>query len=161
MLAIYSRNKKSSGRQISRSIEATRFGFSVSQSLWSLTGASAAMLPRRLSNFKTIYTCQHRILRGLIIFRCLINTTLLQWPVRPQAIGSPNVDLLPIGPLETNCDEIRIKMQNTNSNKMRFKVSSAKWRPFCLGLDVIIMASGLSQDWPVSKIERRRQSCGR
>ena len=46
------------------------------------------MLPRRLSNFKAIYTCQHKILRGLTVSRCLMNTTLLQGPVRPQAIGS-------------------------------------------------------------------------
>ena len=45
---------KTSYRKISWSIEAARFVFSIVRSLRNLTGISAGVLPRRLSNFKAI-----------------------------------------------------------------------------------------------------------
>ena len=42
-----------------------------------------------------------------------------------------------IGPLGTNFSEILIEILTFPFKKMRLKVSSAKWRPFCLGLNVI------------------------
>ena len=41
-------------RQISRSLEAARFGFQLIQPLWTLAGTSAAPLPRCLWNIRTI-----------------------------------------------------------------------------------------------------------
>ena len=40
--------------KISRNIETVRCGLSVFRSIWYLTGVSAALLPRRLSNFRAI-----------------------------------------------------------------------------------------------------------
>ena len=51
---IYSLSGKTSYRKISCNIEATRFGFRLFQSLWNLTGTSAAALPRCLSNLKAM-----------------------------------------------------------------------------------------------------------
>ena len=49
---LYSLSERTSYRKISWSHEAARFGFRLSQSLWNLTGNSAAALPRCLSYFK-------------------------------------------------------------------------------------------------------------
>ena len=54
-------------------------------------------------------------------------------PERRQAIMWPNAGILLIGPLRTNFNEI-LKFV---LKKMRLKVSSAKWRPFCVGLNVL------------------------
>ena len=58
-------------------------------------------------------------------------------PGRRQAIIWTNAGLLLIGPLGTNFSEILIKILTFSFKKMRLKVSSAKRRPFCLGLNVL------------------------
>ena len=57
-------------------------------------------------------------------------------PDRRQAIIWTNAGLLLIGPLGTSFTEILIEILTFSSKKMRLKVSSAKRRPFCLGLNV-------------------------
>ena len=54
ILGLYSLSGRTSYRKISWSLEATRFGFILFQSFWNLTGPSAAVLPRCLSNFRAI-----------------------------------------------------------------------------------------------------------
>ena len=54
-LGLCSLSGKTSYRKIAWSIEAARFGFRHIQSLWNLTGTSAAVLPRCLSNFRAIW----------------------------------------------------------------------------------------------------------
>ena len=58
-------------------------------------------------------------------------------PSRRQAIIWTNAGILLIGPLATNFSEILIEIINSYFKKMRLKVSSAKWRPSCLGLNVL------------------------
>ena len=58
-------------------------------------------------------------------------------PQRRQAIIWTNAGILLIGPLGTNFSEISIGIQTFAFKKMHFKMSSAKWRPFCLGLNVL------------------------
>ena len=58
-------------------------------------------------------------------------------PSRRQAIIWTNAGILSIGPLGTNVSEILIEILTFSSKKMRMKVSSAKRRPFCLGLNVL------------------------
>ena len=58
-------------------------------------------------------------------------------PGRCQAIIWTNAGLLLIGPLGTNFSEILIEILAFSFKKMRLKVSSAKRRPFCLGLNVL------------------------
>ena len=65
-------------------------------------------------------------------------------PDRRQAIIWTNAGFLLIGPLGTNFSEILIKILTFSFKKMRLKVSSAKRRPFCLGLNVL-MSPSLSQ----------------
>ena len=54
-----------------------------------------------------------------------------------QAIIWTNAGILLIGPYETNFSEILIGIQTFSFKKMHLKMSSAKWRPFCLGLNVL------------------------
>ena len=56
-----------------------------------------------------------------------------------QAIIWTNAGILLIGPLGTNFIEILISIQTFSFKKMLLKMSSAKWRPFCLGLNVLII----------------------
>ena len=59
-------------------------------------------------------------------------------PGRRQAIIWTNAEMLLIGPLGTNFSEILIKMHTFSFKKIHLKLSSAKWQPFCLGLNVLI-----------------------
>ena len=58
-------------------------------------------------------------------------------PGRRQAIIWNNAGLLLIAPLGTNFSEISIVIQIFSFKKMHVNMSSAKWRPFCLGLNVL------------------------
>ena len=56
-------------------------------------------------------------------------------PGRRQAIIWTNAGISLIGPLGTNFSEILIGIQTFSFTKMHLKMSSAKWRPFCLSLN--------------------------
>ena len=58
-------------------------------------------------------------------------------PGRRQAIIWTNAGVLLIGPLGTNFSENSIEILTFSFTKMWLKVSSTKWRPFCLGLNVL------------------------
>ena len=58
-------------------------------------------------------------------------------PGRRQAIIWTNAGMLLIGPLGTNFNEILIEIHTFSFKKMHLKMASAKWRPFCLGLNVL------------------------
>ena len=57
-------------------------------------------------------------------------------PGRRQAIIWTNAGILLIIPWGTNFSEILLGIQAFSFKKMHWKMSSAKWRPFCLGLNV-------------------------
>ena len=54
-----------------------------------------------------------------------------------QAIIWTNAGILLIRTLGTNFSEILSTIHAFSSNKMHLKMSSAKWSPFCLGLNVL------------------------
>ena len=58
-------------------------------------------------------------------------------PGRRQAIIWTSAGILLIGPLGTYFNEILIEIHTFSFKKMHLKISSAKWRPFCLGLNVL------------------------
>ena len=60
-------------------------------------------------------------------------------PARRQTIIWTNDGILLIGPLRTNSIEILIGIQKFSFKKMHLKMSYAKWRPFCLGLNVLTL----------------------
>ena len=79
---------------------------------------------------------------GWVTHKCVSKLTIIGSdnglsPDRRQAIIWTNAGLLLIGPLVTNFSEILIEILAFSFKKMRLKVSSVKWRPFCLGLNVL------------------------
>ena len=59
--------------------------------------------------------------------------------VRRQAIIWTNAGILLIGPLGTKFNQIVIAIHTFSFTKMHLKLSSAKWRPFCLGLNMLTL----------------------
>ena len=58
-------------------------------------------------------------------------------PARHQPIIWTNAGIFLIGTLGTNFSEIWIGIQTFSFTKLHLKMSSAKWRPFCFGLNVL------------------------
>ena len=58
-------------------------------------------------------------------------------PGRHQAIIWTNAGILLIGPLETIFSEILFEIHTFSFKKLHLQMSSGKWRPFCLGLNVL------------------------
>ena len=59
-------------------------------------------------------------------------------PGRRHNIIWTSVGILLIWPLGTNFNGILIRYQTFLFKKMHLKMSSAKWRPFCLGVNVLM-----------------------
>ena len=80
---------------------------------------------------------------GRVTQICISNLTIIGSgnglsPGQRQAIIWTNAEILLIGPLGTNFSEILIEIQIFSFKKMRLKVSSSgRWRPFCVGLNVL------------------------
>ena len=64
-------------------------------------------------------------------------------PGRRQATIWTNAGILLSRPLRTNFSEILIRIKRFSFKKMHFKMSSAKWRPFCLGLNELMSTGPL------------------
>ena len=79
---------------------------------------------------------------GRVTHICVVKLTIIGSdnglsPGRHQAIIWTNARILLIGPIGTNFIENFIGIQTFSFKKMHLKMSSAKWRPFCLGLNVL------------------------
>ena len=79
---------------------------------------------------------------GRVTHICVGNLTIIGSdnglsPGRRQAIIWTNAGLLLIGPLGTYFSEILIQIQQFSLKKIDWKMSSGKWRPSCLGLNVL------------------------
>ena len=75
-------------------------------------------------------------------------------PGRRQAIIWTNAGILLIRPLEINFNEILIEIHTISFKKIHLKMSSGKWRTFCLGLNVLteIMAWYMSMTMTMKDI---------
>ena len=60
-------------------------------------------------------------------------------PGRRQAIIWTNAGIYIIGPLGTNFSEIVNEILTFSFKEMQSKMWSGKWRPFCLGLNVLMV----------------------
>ena len=79
---------------------------------------------------------------GRVTHICVVELTIIGSdnglsPGRRRAIIWTNTGILSIGPLGTNFSEILIEIYTFSFKKMHLKMSSGKWRPFCLGLNVL------------------------
>ena len=86
---------------------------------------------------------------GRVTHICVGNLTIIGSdnglsPIRRQAIIWTNAGILSIGHLGTNFSEILIEIHTFSFKKMHLKRSSGKWRPFCLGFNVLL-------SWNLSK----------
>ena len=82
--------------------------------------------------------------RGRVTHICVSKLTIIGSdnglsPGRRQAIIWTNDGILSIGPLGTHFGEILSETRTFSFKKMHLKISSGKWRPFCLGLNVLII----------------------
>ena len=79
---------------------------------------------------------------GRVTHICVGNLTIIGSdnglsPGRRQAITWTNVGILLIGPLGTNFSEMLIEIHIFSFKIIHLKMSSGKWRPFCLSLNVL------------------------
>ena len=70
-------------------------------------------------------------------------------PGQRQAIIWTNAGILLIRTLGTNFSEILIEIRIFSFKKMGLKVSSAKWQPFCLGLNVLNGMENNERSWHI------------
>ena len=61
-----------------------------------------------------------------------------------QAISWANAEILLIEPLGTKLSEILIELHTFSFKTMHLKMSSGKWRPFCLGPNVLTKHESVS-----------------
>ena len=73
-------------------------------------------------------------------------------PGRRQTIIWTNAGILLIWPLVTNFNEIPTEIYIFSFKKMHLKMSNGKWRPSCLGLNVLTM-NGCREQCDMSKLE--------
>ena len=97
---------------------------------------------------------------GRVTHICVGNLTIIGSdnglsPGRRQAIIRINAEILLIGPWGTNFSEMLIGIHTFSFKKIHLKMSSAKWRPFCLGLNVLSR-----QNTPSSKSAAGHSHCG-
>ena len=88
-------------------------------------------------HFVQVAVCWGRVTHVCVSKLTIIGSDNGLSPDRRQAIIWTNAGLLLIGPFGTSFSEILIEILTFSFKKMRLKVSSAKRRPFCLGLNVL------------------------
>ena len=79
---------------------------------------------------------------GRVTHICIGNLSIIDsdnglLPARRQAIMWSNAEILSTGPLGANFNEMLIEIQTFSFKKMHLNMSSGKWPPFCLGLNVL------------------------
>ena len=86
-----------------------------------------------------VFTLTHwgRVAHSCVIELTIIGSNNCLSPGRHQAIIWTNAGILLIGTLGTKFGEILSEINTFSCMEMRLKMSSAKWRPYCLGLNVL------------------------
>ena len=107
------------------------------------TGFCCAFLCHSYSSVLLHCHCVNRLTHwGRVTHICVSKLTIIGSnnglsPSRRQAIIWTNAGILLIWTLGTNFSEILSEIHAFSFKKMHLKMSSAKWRPFCLGLNVL------------------------
>ena len=105
-------------------------------------GARPSTIAERTTKIEMIFSkCLGLTQWGRLAYICVGNVTIIGSnnglsPGRRQAIIWTNARTLLIGPLGTKLSEILIGIYTFSVKKMHLKMSFAKWRPFCHGLNV-------------------------
>ena len=74
-----------------------------------------------------------------LIYNFLVGSDNGLSPDSCQGIIWTNAGIVLIGPWGTYFNEILIKIQQVSFRKVHLKMLSGKWRPFCLGLNVLMI----------------------
>ena len=95
-----------------------------------------------VSKIKPLYNKVSLTHWGRVTYICVSKLTIIVSdnglsPGRRQAIICTNAGMLLIGPLGTNFNETSIEIHTFSLKIIHLKISSGKWRPFCLGLNVL------------------------
>ena len=93
---------------------------------------------------------------GQVIHICISNLDIIGSdnglsPVRCQAIIWTNAAILSIRPYGTYFSEISFTIQKFSFKELQLKLSSVKWRPFCLCLNVLNSMCNLIVDFFIRK----------
>ena len=109
------------------------------QLIWEIERVLLTTVVRFLCKIARLRTLTHwgRVTHIFVSKLTIIDSDNGFSPDRRQAIIWTNAGLLFVGPLGTNVSKILIKILTFAFKKMRLKVSSAKRRSFCLGLNVL------------------------
>ena len=96
----------------------------------------------QIITFFTEWCCFGLTRWGRVTHICVGNLTTIGSdnglaPGRRKAITWTNVGILLIGPLGTNFSVMLSKIHTFPFKKMHLKMSSGKWRPFCVGLNAL------------------------
>ena len=102
------------------------------------TMAVNALAPCVTKSSATMLTHWGRVMHICVSKITIIGSDNGLSPGRRQAIIWTSVGILLIGPLGTNFSEILIKIYTFSFKKRHLKMSSGKWRAFCLGLNVLM-----------------------
>ena len=103
--------------------------------------------PRVTDPLKPGDACIHHLTHwGRVTHKCVSKLAIIGSdnglsPGRRQAIIWTNAGILLIGPLGTNFSETSIEIYTFSFKKIHLKLSSGKWRPFYLGLNVLTGSS--------------------
>ena len=111
----------------------------------------SVMSPRHWLGWLKVIEAEWRIYASVILTTIGSDNGLS--PGRRQAIIWTNAGILLIGPFRTNISEILIEIPTLPFKKMCLKVSSEKWRPCCLHLNVSTL---LLQLWLIWRSDTRR-----
>ena len=89
---------------------------------------------------------------GQVTHICVVDLTIIGSdnglsPGRRQAIIWTNAGILLFGPLGTKFSELLIEIHTFSFKKIHLKMSSGKWRPFCLGLNELIHWGQVTHVW--------------
>ena len=100
------------------------------------------LIYKELMHHPYMFLCNDLTHWGRVTHICISNLTIIGSdnglsPDWCQAITWTNVGILLIGPLETNFSEMLIEIHTFLIKKIHLKMSSGKWQPFCLGLNVL------------------------
>ena len=80
-------------------------------------------------------------------------------PGRRQTVIWNNAGILLIRPVGTNFSEILIGIQTFSFKKMHLEMASAKWRPFCFGLNVSSYLKSIKMKTTELLVLARRDLC--
>ena len=102
-----------------------------------LTKVAKTVCQEQVFFYKHIWTHRGRVTHISVDNLTIIGSDNGLSPRRRQAIIWTNAGIFLTGPWGTNFSDILIGIQTFSFKKMHLKMSSAKWRPICLGLNVL------------------------